>query len=99
MFNGTIRQLPPVNGKKIIVLPIFQDKIVLCHSVIFRQSFAENRRNRNYSLLVILPLNDNEILMNVRLLDTAELPATYPGFKQDGQNRLVPHMEEIIAPA
>ena len=39
------------------------------------------------------------ISINVRLLDTAEFPAAYPGFKQDGQNRLVPHMEEIIAPA
>ena len=99
MLNGAIRQLPPMNGKEIIVLSVFQGKIILCHSVIFHQSLAEDWRDRNYPLLVILPLNNDEILMNVRLLDTAEFPTAYPGFKQGGQNRLVPHMEEIIAPA
>lgn len=66
------------------------------HTVHTAALLSQNRRNRNDSLLMILPL----IMINRReypALDAAQFPAANSRFKQHGQNSRIAYLHEIAA--
>ena len=75
---------------------MLQCKIVASGHLIPHQLFLKEWRDWNRPLFVILSLDNDEITMDLLLLDAAQLPASYPRFKQSRQNSSVSNGYEII---
>ena len=70
VFYGTIGQLPPVIGKEVIIIGVFQGEVLFCCPLIFQHSLSQNGRNWYNPLLMVLSVDDNEIIVYILLLDT-----------------------------
>ena len=65
--------------------------------LISQHGLAQNRRNRNDSLLMIFAVDNDKIVVNILLSDAAQLPAANSRFKQHGQNSRIAYLHEIAA--
>ena len=81
VFDRRICQLPPMKGKKIVIVGILQGKVSRRAVVVFEQHFPQNRRNRDNSLLVVFSVDDNKIIVNILLSDAAQFPTADSSLK------------------
>ena len=81
VFNRRICQLPPMKGKKIVIVNVLQCEVIRRAVIIFHHSFSQNWGNRHNALFVVFAVDDDKILMYVFLLDAAQLPTTDTSLK------------------
>ena len=82
VFNCAIGQLPPMIGKKVVIIGVFEGEVIRCRHIIFEQGFSQNRGNRHNPLLMIFAIDKYEIIVYVFLLDATQFPTTDASFKE-----------------
>ena len=89
----------PMERKEIKVIGLLVEEIALPDTFILHHRFSEHRGNGNDTLLVILPLDDDIVIVDIFWLDTAKLQAANPRFKEHRQNRTVTNGLEAVPAA
>ena len=62
----------PMERKEVIVISLLVEEIALSDALILHHRFSEHGCDRNHSLFVILPVDDDIVLVNIFWLDTAK---------------------------
>lgn len=89
----------PMERKEVIVISLLVEEIALSDALILHHRFSEHGCDRNHSLFVILPVDDDIVLVNIFWLDTAKLQAANPCFKEHRQYRAVTNGLEAVPTA
>ena len=83
-------------ARGLVLVPVV---VALSDALILHHRFSEHRCDRNHSLFVILPVDDDIVLVNIFWLDTAKLQAANPSLKEYRQYRAVTNGLEAVPTA
>ena len=65
VFNCAIGQLPPMVGKKVVIVGVFEGEVIVRRYVVFEQGFSQNGGNGDNPLLVVFAVDDDKIIVYV----------------------------------
>lgn len=65
VFNCAIGQLPPMIGEKVIIIGVFEGKVIFRCNIVFEQGFSQNGGDGDNPLLVVLAVDDDKIVVYV----------------------------------
>lgn len=99
VFNCAIGQLPPMIGKKVIIIGVFEGEVIFRGNIVFEQGFPQNGGDGDNPLLVVLAVDDDKIIVYVRLLDAAQFPTTDASFEQHRDDSRVADVQIVPATA
>ena len=98
MFDCGIGQLVIMERYKVVVVFRIWKLFVSCNFIL-NEGLVQYRSNRYDTLLMVFAMDNDEVLINICVLNAAQLPAANTCLKKGSQNRSVPDGKKISAAA